>query len=247
MQILFLDNFRGFSKTYIPLNDVNFLVGENSTGKTSVLGLLKLLSSPYFWFENTFNIPEVNFGHFDDIVSINATARDYFSVGFISTVKEDKQETTKKIHAFLMTFSQRNGRPYPSFYAYSYGDIEYKICRIAKQTKFKQNAIPLYSDMKQFVQEVYTGWVNEPRSEKTGYTVLPKEVRQLSNRMPLQLMVSMLDTVKKGKQIASEDFGVRIPVVMSEVAWLAPIRSKPRRTYDEYNSTSLLKASKQPI
>src|SRR4051812_3768119 len=39
---LFIDNFRGFSDAHIPLTEVNFLVGENSTGKTSVLGLLNL-------------------------------------------------------------------------------------------------------------------------------------------------------------------------------------------------------------
>jgi AAA15 family ATPase/GTPase len=37
MEKLYLDNFRGFSDQYIDIRDVNFLVGENSTGKSSVL------------------------------------------------------------------------------------------------------------------------------------------------------------------------------------------------------------------
>ena len=46
---IFVDNFRGFRDTCIPITDVNFLVGENSTGKTSILGLLKLLAGPRFF------------------------------------------------------------------------------------------------------------------------------------------------------------------------------------------------------
>ena len=33
----YVDNFRGFSDTYVPISDVNFFVGENSSGKTSLL------------------------------------------------------------------------------------------------------------------------------------------------------------------------------------------------------------------
>ncbi len=75
MKYLFLDNFRGFTNTYIPIEDVNFLVGENSTGKTSMLGILKLISSHEFWFNNIFDTREVNFGHFKDIASINSLDR----------------------------------------------------------------------------------------------------------------------------------------------------------------------------
>ena len=50
MPTIYLNNFRGFKKSYLTLTDVNFLVGENSTGKTSILKLIKLLSDPRFWF-----------------------------------------------------------------------------------------------------------------------------------------------------------------------------------------------------
>ena len=42
MNYIYVDNYRGFSKTLVPIGEVNFLVGENSTGKTSILGLIKL-------------------------------------------------------------------------------------------------------------------------------------------------------------------------------------------------------------
>ena len=69
MRFLYLDNFRGFSNTVIPLKPVNFLVGENSTGKTSLLALLNLLSSSSFWLSQDFNSADYEFGGFKDILS----------------------------------------------------------------------------------------------------------------------------------------------------------------------------------
>jgi AAA ATPase domain len=80
---LFLDNYRGFSNVIVPLVDVNFLVGENSSGKTSVLGLLRILSNPSLFMGEVFGSTDgVQFGHFNEVVSAHATDRSYFRVGF---------------------------------------------------------------------------------------------------------------------------------------------------------------------
>ena len=54
MRYIYMNNFRGFSDTLIPLSQISFLVGENSTGKSSFLKLLYLLASPNFWFSPEF-------------------------------------------------------------------------------------------------------------------------------------------------------------------------------------------------
>jgi predicted ATP-dependent endonuclease of OLD family len=41
MRYVFMHNFRGFSETLLPLRQTTFLVGENSAGKSSVLGANK--------------------------------------------------------------------------------------------------------------------------------------------------------------------------------------------------------------
>ncbi|MDM8526525.1 AAA family ATPase, partial [Desulfococcaceae bacterium HSG8] len=105
MKYLFIDNFRGFSKTYIPIKDVNFFVGENSTGKTSVLTLLKLISSPSFWRDQSFNNDDISFTDFKDIVSINSPDKSFFHIGMIDFQPDDE----KKTNAFLMTFINSNG------------------------------------------------------------------------------------------------------------------------------------------
>ena len=40
MTSIYLHNFRGFNNTHIDLQDINFFVGENSTGKTSILKII---------------------------------------------------------------------------------------------------------------------------------------------------------------------------------------------------------------
>ena len=69
---LYVDNYRGFTDTYIQIDDVNFFVGENSTGKTSILSLINLLSKFRFWTSQEFNIDDVQLGTFKDIVSVKS-------------------------------------------------------------------------------------------------------------------------------------------------------------------------------
>lgn len=126
MKMFFVDNFRGFSETYIPIKDVNFLVGENSTGKTSILTLLKPFTSPYFWIQSEVNTPEVNLGHFGDIVSVDSADRSYFSAGVIETTKT-KENTTENVRAVLMSFREQSGLPRPVLYARSDSDSELLI------------------------------------------------------------------------------------------------------------------------
>jgi AAA15 family ATPase/GTPase len=66
---IFLDNYRGFSRQFIELTDVNFLVGENSTGKTSFLTIIKLMSDDTFWIETDFNKNGIKLGSFNEIIS----------------------------------------------------------------------------------------------------------------------------------------------------------------------------------
>jgi AAA15 family ATPase/GTPase len=83
--IYYLDNFRGFQDTYVELKAVNFLVGENSSGKTSLINALTIMSYYRFWTEAAIT-EEIEFKAFDDLHSVNAT-RDYFTLGSINSDK----------------------------------------------------------------------------------------------------------------------------------------------------------------
>jgi hypothetical protein len=77
-----MENYRGFAETFIPLPSATFLVGENSTGKTSFLFLADLLSKPECWFsagssQSIFS----HLGGFTDIVSASSADKGSFTVG----------------------------------------------------------------------------------------------------------------------------------------------------------------------
>lgn len=77
---LFLNNYKGFKQTIISLKDVNFLVGDNSTGKTTVMNLLYIIDHNFVPFQMNLN-KEVKLGGFDDIVNKYSADKSYFAFG----------------------------------------------------------------------------------------------------------------------------------------------------------------------
>lgn len=77
---LFLNNYKGFKQTIISLKDVNFLVGDNSTGKTTVMNLLYIIDHNFVPFQMNLN-KEVKLGGFDDIVNKYSDDKSYFAFG----------------------------------------------------------------------------------------------------------------------------------------------------------------------
>ena len=124
MKYIYIDNFRGFEDTFIPIKSINFLVGENSTGKTSVLSLIKLMNTFQFWLSPAFDIEGINLGHFNDIVSINSSDRSYFRIGIIDIKKERKENI---FISYLMTFKSVEGRPRISAFSFNHKNISYTL------------------------------------------------------------------------------------------------------------------------
>ena len=108
MYWIFLDNYRGFQESFTPLAPVTFFVGENSTGKSSFLSAIQLLSSFDFWTVSNFNSGVIKLGAFDDIVSISSKDRSRFSMGWASLfIGEDY----KSAAFYLLDFEDQDGTP----------------------------------------------------------------------------------------------------------------------------------------
>lgn len=115
MLYLYLDNFRGFCDCTIPLLDVNFLVGENSTGKTSVLTALEMILSPSLLLgaqafgnsQSSFAAPELR--HFREMVSVHSVDRSYFRIGLINEQTRLKQ--AQNVNGVLVTYREKDGLP----------------------------------------------------------------------------------------------------------------------------------------
>jgi hypothetical protein len=229
MRFIYAHNFRGFAKTVIPLEGVSFFLGENSTGKTSILALINLLNSPNFWFNNQFNSPDHEFGGFKDIISANATETDVFSVGLIAKGKQ-KEQNTESWNGIFVSFHEVEGLPSLAYVAQLTGNR--LLCLRAEGESYKYFSMETEADFSgkapSHVFEFLAGQIKH-----SEYKELPKG---LPSRTPLPLLplLSIVETLIAGKGEPKENIFFQMPIGMSEFVWLAPIRTRPRRTYDGY-------------
>jgi hypothetical protein len=236
MKYVYVDNFRGFQDTLIPLKKVNFLIGENSTGKTSILSLLYLISYT-FWLQHEFNTDQVELGNFKNIVSIESKSRDYFKIGFIaSEAAEDDQSNAIII---LMTFTEVNDLPSLSKFNYldNRMEIEFKISEKSIQYRVENGKnINLSPDG---VLEIIKSW-GKSTNEKNLMARIDSPFFEKGRFQDVTSILSLISEAELKKAI-NKDLShklwpseIRISVFLEPFVWIAPIRSKPRRTYDSF-------------
>lgn len=230
---LFIDNFRGFANTSIPITDVNFLVGENSTGKTSVMGLLKVFSGPRFLMQQQQELGDehVSFGHFSDMVSAHSEDRTYFSVGLVWETTE-KEATAA---GWLCTFQEDQGLPRISRFTL-YRGLESMSLRFAGNNLFfKTDTHASQLTAQEVIAQLLPEWVRTHRDNSPGYEKL--DVAGFPGRLPILIALALAGNGKltEGKRRKNLDIALQLQEIgfASGIAWVAPIRTKPRRTYDE--------------
>ncbi len=234
MNYIFMDNFRGFKETIIPIRNANFLVGENSTGKSSFLTLLALISTPQFWFTQDFSPGEFsNLGGFNDIVSVASHIRNRFTVGFLNMLSEKEEKDYKLRHSFaLMTFRNEEGMPKLARYVlYRKGQI-LKVLFLSKTARFK--LIDRFQNFEkedaflQFFLDIF----NEDLTDRKGFRQLPSS---FAPHPPLPIINTLIQSIEKPKKRSEIPFLPDIPIKFN-LTWLAPIRTKPQRTYDGFKT-----------
>jgi len=233
MRALYVDNFRGFSETFIPLRTVNFLVGENSTGKSSILALLTLFSEPTFWFSQDFNAAEVGLGTFQDIVSIDANNRKYFQVGFVRVEPAPEGRRARSL-AFLLRYVEEDAVPVVDHLHFM---RDGQVLKVAFQKNSGTYDFQTIKDTEVGDAEaMFRRWLH-PAETAPGYQ---HKLRRLPvprrNLLPLVEVLLRTEGYKRRRQredAREAELGIPMEIPVPSVAWIAPIRTKPRRTYDE--------------
>lgn len=242
-QILYVDNFRGFENTYIPLSKVNFFVGENSTGKTSILSLINLLHDSSFWLKHEFNNDDVKLGFFHEIATKNKSD-EYFKIGLFNHLFNSKNNKIEYSGVLLKFF---NNRGIPTLLESSYISSEKKqniISKIAKNGNSIQYKLLSedFSDM--LPLDIFKKWILTVNSEieKAGFNSI-KSHRSFPRCSPFMksLIGAYIEEVNdKEKKSKHSAFGTIFDEFMEfnfsgNLCWVAPIRAKPKRTYDSYD------------
>lgn len=219
MEYLYADNFRGFTNALLPIRDINFFVGENSTGKTSMLSLLKLLKSVDFLSNQDFNAEDVALGNYRDIVSVNAADKSYFHVGLID------KDNDNRFNGFLMTFREEEGIPFLYKYTYRSEGEQTEFIFFENVVKYRPKKLSEAKNMMMPMGEIFREWVEEHKTTMAPYKGYKQFNRREFGDVPLPLLAFIL----------SRESRRRIPPVPKPIVWFAPIRTRPQRTYDEYS------------
>lgn len=210
---IYIDNYRGFSKAWIPLESVNFLVGENSTGKTSFLELLSMFCTPMFWmFNPEFGIPGSHQRHFHDLVSASSKQKRHFTIGALS------HESNETINGMLVTYRNFDGRPIPDRVSVIY-DETIKTVVISSNHRTRQKSL------KSNINCSSINYLSELHHSNYGFT--NHEEKGRSARPILYEFGNFLfgeNGIRRENHIPK--------IFQSKFVEMAPIRSKPRRTYD---------------
>lgn len=232
MKVLYINNFRGFENTFIPICNVNFLVGENSTGKTSVLSLLKLTSSNQFWATDDFNLNEIELGFFSELISNNTRNKRYFEIGFANN-------ESNGIYKYLLArYFNNNGEPFLKELRvlvqdkslsinFSNGGFRMKVQSFVSNTngleEFKE-----WIGQKDFsrIKNTYT-YDRDELIERRSYVDIKYKLKKLFPSMKIE--------------------GSGRPSFLPYITWIAPIRSKPKRIYESFKLSFSSEGSHTPL
>lgn len=235
MQSVYMNNFRGFTDTTISLQNVNFFVGENSTGKTSLLALLDLLASPPFWSNLNFNAGDYEFGGYKDIVSVHSHDQSEFQIGLC---KHDAKNAARTA-AYILHFRQsKDGLPELARFTLM-GARYLATIRLSK----KQISIYVDSDVPNRVSfasphSAFAYLRQTPERVTSGYKVLSKDAPPYLRFQPITMFPVIMRTLYREEEDAKQLDRVPFPPFLSRsFASMAPIRTTPKRTYDGYTKT----------
>lgn len=261
MKALYINNFRGFKKTFIPINRVNFLVGENSSGKTSILKLLKLLSDFPFRYNLEFYSPEVDLGRFEDIVSKFDAKIKFFEIGLFS----EKGDPTHSLFANNMTMDH------------------YKLCKIKFIEKDEKTTVSEISFKSEFI-EICVKLIDNIyklnyKINKSGKVSEEKNIEEAKKWMTNESSLSKSNNFKEVSEDASKPDELRwiLRIISDEIIkeikeknlryeisrkimdlmsiqdgflpdlkWIAPIRAEPKRIYENLEAKSSPDGSHAP-
>lgn len=239
MESVTVKNFRCFREEQTTrLAPLTLLVGENSTGKTSFLALLRALCDVAFRQRvPDFRQPPYDLGSFEDIVHSRGTgdekAADSFEAGFQywRLVGEGEDEDLKRV-SFQTTFRERQGVPYP----------------VVRTIADKETWVTTFAPDEDRVSVKFGTQEGEwERTWGPGGPEFPLIRRDDALVELIDLIVFSMMPTDEGRStqstsISGRDFQTFFALVTGDDTFSypyagAPVRSYPRRTYDPIRPT----------
>jgi len=235
MTELYVNNFRGFRDTFIPIDKVNFLIGENSTGKTSILKLIRVLMDFKFWDLLDTTTLDFDLGYFQELCD-----SDSFEVGICERINQSEifkkitlinTEGATTVHDFRVC-SKTEDHTENIYMIFEKDNVKYNY------SKSKKANLNGHSTS-------FQDWIgqNPPIDSFT-------EIKLKKGRVhPLRLrQYSLLDLIFENINISETLKNVTYYKSKNLMMWLAPIRVEPKSIYSNYSvSTQSADGSDTPF
>jgi hypothetical protein len=220
---VYIDNFRGFEKALVPIKNVNFLVGENSSGKSSFMAALCAIKDNRLWSEELFNNEYFSFSRFSDLVSSCGNNSDEFRIGYIRVNNEADLQfgsvVCRSSKGKTVVYSVEMGGKHG--YVISKNMDGIKTFKCIKHRSY---------DFQKIIDDVVKRWGSHVENENE-FKKINAIIKDFPDNFPAYYARALL---LKGLNKSDEDevFSYGIDFASDEIAWIAPIRTKPLRTYD---------------
>lgn len=211
MKQIYLDNYKGYNQLLLSFKDVNFFVGENSSGKTALLSLINILTTADFWFTGNLNNDTITVGYFNELINKNSTNQTYFRIGVELNMKHNDSPA---FHLF--TFVNKKGNARLS---------EYK-CIIKQQTVvlfLNNKSGGITYSIKKYADEDFVAWINDSEISKKIW-----KLNLATEKTPFFTAIQKLNNTLNNN--------IHSPIIpfMRGVTWIAPIRAKAQRYYENF-------------
>ncbi len=219
MEKIYLKNYKGFTDQILNLCDVNFLVGENSTGKTSLLKIIGLLSSREFWFDSEFTNSDLELGYFEEILN-KSSSDNHFRIATEKLIEEEGQQILARV---LFEWKEENSLPKIHRVKLNHSGYDLLITLTNKQIRYK---------FKKEAKRSFENWVSDFRFSSKH------RVLKIAFNMPIFLTLTFVEEHFR-KFVDIDKNSAHTPTnraLYSQYKWLAPVRAKPRRIYESYKS-----------
>lgn len=241
---LWLKNIRCFSgKIQVPIRPLTIIVGENSSGKSTLLATIAAVSNTgKFPGSPGFNRPPFFFGGFNEIASANEKGSGKkaveFGVGFKTAYTDEESGKDRSLEVFA-SYRDDVGRPLIRLLSVKSDFLEINLKRTLKTDELK---VTVNLDQKDIDSSNKT--LNF-RLQNTGKSTISEMSFPSLSSLLINDLFHRVDeeSLNKDRNRRKELSNIRLLTSMLQIAgqvqnvWgnvksLSPIRTKPKRTYD---------------
>jgi AAA domain, putative AbiEii toxin, Type IV TA system len=223
---LYLENVRSFDGWHeIPIAPATVLLGENSAGKSTLLGMLAVVHQEGFPFTgNFFNQFPFEFGGYKTLAS-NRKSATHFSVGFETLGYDNRSEKDNVSVGLIAAFKDSDGLPELCHVMAWIGDfgLNFYEAGFENLDRLKQRDFSNIFELATFSLPVIKLQGNSLHSMFRAAYVERMKVEKSERK-------NMEWADKFGYVLAQLQAGWNEPAMS-----FAPMRSRPKRTYDQLN------------